>query len=150
MSYFSQLLSCPSANPFSSHDSLQHDQTHFKQVIPISLWLDPVHIKKFSSKMRYQLFNRKKRVKIQYILSTMFVNLNTFVGFGGASSCIITLYLQHSLPGSTSRVKQEAQRCIVKTGQTGNNGQPVEETEVPTHYQNHLQQRRQDREKRLT
>ena len=77
----------------------------------------------------------------------MFVNLDTFVGFGGASSCILILYLQHSLLGSTSRAKQEAQRCIIKTGQTGNNGQPVEKTEVPAYYQDYLQQKRQGKEK---
>lgn len=66
------------------------------------------------------------------------LNLRTFGGFGGASSCFLVLDLQYRPLGSASGAKQEAQRCVIKTGQTGNNGQPVEETEVSTHNQNHL------------
>lgn len=73
-------------------------------------------------------------------------SLTTFAEFRGVSSCILMLYLEHCLLGSPSRVKQEAQWCVVKTGQTGNDGQPVKETEVPTDYQNHLLQKRQQRE----
>lgn len=72
-----------------------------------------------------------------------FSESNTFGGFWGASSCVLILYLQYCLLSSPTRTKQKAEGCIVKKGQTGNNCQPVEETEVPTHYQNHLQHKRQ-------
>lgn len=64
--------------------------------------------------------------------------MNTFGGFGGLSCSILTLEVQNFPPGSPSGPKQEAQRRVVKTGQAGNNGQPVKETEVPTPYENHL------------
>lgn len=69
-------------------------------------------------------------------------SLNTFGGAGGASSCIFTLYLQHCLLGSPARAEQEAEGCVVKARKAGNNGEPVEETEVPAHYQNHLQEQK--------
>lgn len=65
--------------------------------------------------------------------------MHTFGRCWGASSYILTLYLQHCLLGSSPRAKQEAQRCIVKAGQTGNDGEPVQKAKVPAHYQNHLQ-----------
>lgn len=64
--------------------------------------------------------------------------MNTFGGFGGLSCSILMLQVKNFLPGSPSGPKQEAQRRVIETGQAGNNGQPVKETEVPTHYQNHL------------
>lgn len=64
--------------------------------------------------------------------------MNTFGGFGGLSCSILMLEVKNFLPGSPSGPKQEAQRCVIETGQAGNNGQPVKETEVPTHYQNYL------------
>lgn len=68
--------------------------------------------------------------------------MNTFGGFGGVSCCSLMLDLKNFLRGSTSGPKQKAQRCIIKTGQAGNNGQPVQETEIPAHYQNHLSRKR--------
>lgn len=65
--------------------------------------------------------------------------MHTFGRCWGASSYILTLYLQHCFLGSSPRAKQEAQRCIVKAGQTGNDGEPVQKAKVPAHYQNHLQ-----------
>lgn len=64
--------------------------------------------------------------------------MKTFGGFGGLSCSILSLEVKNLLPGSPSGSKQEAQRGVVETGQAGNNGQPVQETEVPTHDQNHL------------
>lgn len=65
--------------------------------------------------------------------------MHTFGRCWGASSYILTLYLQHCFLGSSPRAKQEAQRCIVKAGQTRNDGEPVQKAKVPAHYQNHLQ-----------
>lgn len=70
--------------------------------------------------------------------------MNTFGGFGGVSCCSLMLDLKNFLPGSASGPKQKAQRCIIETGQAGNNGQPVKETEIPAHYQNHLSRKRKD------
>lgn len=67
---------------------------------------------------------------------------NTFGGFGGLSCCSLMLDLKNFLPGSPSGPKQKAQWRIIKTGQAGNNGQPVKETEVPAHYQSHLLRKR--------
>lgn len=68
--------------------------------------------------------------------------MRTFAGFGGLSGSILMLDVKNCLPGSPSGPKQEAQWRIVETGQAGNNGQPVKETEIPTHYQNHLWMKR--------
>lgn len=70
------------------------------------------------------------------------LSMNTFGGFGGLYCSILMLEVKNFLPGSPSGPKQEAQRGVVETGQAGNNGQPVQETEVPTHYQNHLLMKR--------
>lgn len=64
--------------------------------------------------------------------------MNTFGGSGVLSCSILMLEVKNFFPGSPSGPKQEAQRRIVETGQARNNGEPVQETEVPTHYQNHL------------
>lgn len=61
-------------------------------------------------------------------------------GFGGPSCCLLSLEVQYGLLGPSARREQESQRGIVKTGQTGNYGQPIEEAQVPTHYQSHLEE----------
>lgn len=68
--------------------------------------------------------------------------MNTCGGFGGVSCCSLMLDLKNFLPGSASGRKQKAQRCIIETGQAGNNGQPVKKTEIPARYQNHLSRKR--------
>lgn len=68
--------------------------------------------------------------------------MNTFGGCGGVSCSVFMLDLQDVLLGSASGPKQDAQGGIIETGQAGNNGQPVEEAEVPTHDQDHLGRKR--------
>lgn len=71
-------------------------------------------------------------------------SMNTFGGCGGVSCSVFMLDLQDVHLGSASGPEQDAQGGIVETGQTGNNGQPVQEAEVPAHYQDHLVRKRRE------
>lgn len=105
--------------------------------------------KSVSESERFFFFQvlRRSRRKRQFLFTiccqqiSCHYQLTTFAGFRGTSSSILTLYLKHRLFGTPSRVKQEAQRGVIETGQTGDNGQPVKEAEVSTDDQNHLRQK---------